>query len=720
MADVQLPSGVIIRGVPEGTSKDDIKRKAIASGLATEQDFAAPVMFENVPAPSLRQRVTRAITGGPREDLPEYFANASPEEALSAERQMGDPSASIGQDAYGNPVLQTSRGRFYLNRPGLSVSDITGFLGGAEQVAKTAAPYLAGGVAAAPLRTAAQIATQGAIGLGQEAITQAGRGAQGEQVQWSKFATTPLFAMAGDVAGRMAVRVATPVIARIIGRRPSVTVVNPDGTLTADAINLLRTSGASPDDVSAALAQEADQLQRTGVLTRDQAERFNFMKGMGVEPTTAQITRTADDFQLQQELAKRTTGVRSALEEQESVISGAFDTRIRGTNAPTSGSAVWDAVANKATKLDSEIGRLYEEARDAIPANRNIKFGRFFNTLRVKGPSNQATGGIISSVRGYLKEAGIQSGQKTVIGATGLPTQVSAATPASVGQAEALRIELNRLYANANREGRAVIRSLKEALDEDVLRTAGQDYFAQARAAKAEFERGLDRELVNKFDTASESLIRDILDNSIKSDEVFKQAVLSSRWKPYDLEQLSNYLADGTESGATALASLRAETMDYIKQKAFVGPIDEAGNQAMSRAALERAVERIGQDKLKVIFNDDEVKFLNDMIRLAKLREPVRGTALGRGPSAQAIEKLEKSLLSKIPVVGGLADLFTALRLSRAENIAAQRMISPASGTISALGGMAPAQTFVGPTVASRIPAAARGIGAGTTAQENR
>lgn len=37
--DVQLPNGVVIQGVPEGTTKEEVKRKAIAAGLATEADF---------------------------------------------------------------------------------------------------------------------------------------------------------------------------------------------------------------------------------------------------------------------------------------------------------------------------------------------------------------------------------------------------------------------------------------------------------------------------------------------------------------------------------------------------------------------------------------------------------------------------------------------------------------------------------------------------------
>ncbi len=43
------------------------------------------------------------------------------------------------------------------------------------------------------------------------------------------------------------------------------------------------------------------------------------------------------------------------------------------------------------------------------------------------------------------------------------------------------------------------------------------------------------------------------------------------------------------------------------------------------------------------------------MLRVTKYREPVRGTALGKGPSAQAIEGLMKRL-DKIPLLGSLIE----------------------------------------------------------------
>ena len=53
--DIELPNGVVIQGIPDGTSKDEIMRKAIAKGLATEADFAPPVqpqqLDSDVPLP---------------------------------------------------------------------------------------------------------------------------------------------------------------------------------------------------------------------------------------------------------------------------------------------------------------------------------------------------------------------------------------------------------------------------------------------------------------------------------------------------------------------------------------------------------------------------------------------------------------------------------------------------------------------------------------------
>ncbi len=84
MMEVQLPNGVILEGVPEGTSKEDIRLKAIAAGLATEADFRMspdPIPDPNAVSgdPSYFERVSD-IAGG---TISEIKTMADPERRLA-------------------------------------------------------------------------------------------------------------------------------------------------------------------------------------------------------------------------------------------------------------------------------------------------------------------------------------------------------------------------------------------------------------------------------------------------------------------------------------------------------------------------------------------------------------------------------------------------------------------------------------------------------------
>lgn len=676
--------------------------------LRARQVASPPAMAQQQPMPqerpSIFQRISSAINP-PKENFPEFMGGGSPEDALAYARQMGDTTASLGTDIYGNPTITTAgRGQQYINRPGLSVNDISGAIRGVERTAQEVAPYLAGGVVTAPLKAGFQTLAQGGIGLAQESIQQAVRAAQGDSVEWSRLATTPIFAMVGDAVGRLAYSVAAPAISKILGSRPTFRIVNPDGTLTDDAVKMLREAGATTDEVSRAMAEETNALKRTGVLTEAQAERFNFMKGMGIEPTAAQITRTASDFQTQQELAKRSGEVRSALEGQEAVIARAFDDRVIGTGGATTGSPISDAVVRKATDLDSQISSFYKAAREAAPGAQNVRLNRYAETLRRRAPDNELTGGLIRSIRGDLMERGIIDKNFKVVGLVDVDT------------AETVRQVLNQRYDSTNAFGKKIIRELKEQLDDDVISTAGNDIFRQARAAREDFSAQLRPDKVSKFDINERSFIEDIMDNTIKADDVFDKLILSAQAKPSDLVQLKRYLTTGSseqiEQGARALNSLRAQTLDWIKSTAFTGPLDENGFQAVTRAGLDRALDKIGAEKLSLIFTQNEVKFLNDMRKLAALREPVRGTALGRGPSAQAIEQLERSIVSRIPVVGQFYDFFKNLGIIRADKLATSQTLNPASATMQALTRAANTSA-----TARQVSGATRGVSAYTGAQ---
>jgi hypothetical protein len=76
--DVTLPNGVVIRGVPQGTTKEQIKERAIRSGMATEADFGgAATQPQRIPAqqPQTMGRIDEAGNPAPARStpLPERF-----------------------------------------------------------------------------------------------------------------------------------------------------------------------------------------------------------------------------------------------------------------------------------------------------------------------------------------------------------------------------------------------------------------------------------------------------------------------------------------------------------------------------------------------------------------------------------------------------------------------------------------------------------------------
>ena len=337
--------------------------------------------------------------------------------------------------------------------------------------------------------------------------------------------------------------------------------------------------------------------------------------------------------------------MRDALEEQEAFLTTRFNNAVleTGGKAASETSSVMDVITEKATKLDQNISDLYSLARNQAPGVKNIRFDKLTETLKRLAPSDFRAGGNVKAFVGEMQSRGILDKNMKLVGRVDVETS------------EELRKLANELYDPQNAYGNGLLRVIKDALDDDVFRVSGKDYFKQARKAKSDFEKGLSRAKISKFDNRNKNLVRDILENKIDPDSLTDKVVFGKSWRAQDVDQLKSYLLQD-EAGKSAFDDLRAETMQKIMDKSFIGSIDEAGYQALSRDKLQKSLSSIGRNKMNVLFSPKEQKFLKDMLELAKLREPVRGTVLGKGPSAQAVASLEKRL-SDIPILGGIYGL---------------------------------------------------------------
>lgn len=405
--------------------------------------------------------------------------------------------------------------------------------------------------------------------------------------------------------------------------------------------------------------QAARNLQREEAFTR-----------LGATPTEAQRTRDRGLFVQQQDLFKQGGRVTEALERQEEV----FAQRAREALEATGGDAFQapsspiETVVSRSLRADKRIGDLYREAREAAPDAKNVRFNNAASVLRQFAPDDQLSGGVISSLRGSLEQSGALTGFRP-------------SGRVSIDAAERIRQTANDIFPSTNSRGRTIIRQFKEALDEDVGRAAGEDFFKEARAAKAAFEKGLDRERFNKFDERDVNIVRDILTNRITPDDIQQGTLFraGSRYKAQDLKELQRYLTapEGEEglAGLKAWDDIRAAAMENVISTAFRGPLTERGTQSLSRAGIERAIKSMGREKFNVLFNEPERKFLADLAEVAAFKEPVPGAQLGSGPSGQAIQNAADRLDEKLDRILGFRVPLVSSALGAAQTRRAERQI---------------------------------------------
>lgn len=504
------------------------------------------------------------------------------------------------------------------------------------EIAGEAAPFLLpGAVLGRAATVGGRVLQTGATGAVEAGLIAKGKGA-------GDVETATTAGLGGAIAG--GAEVVLPVVGRLgsrlfrklTGSNPTAPILDAAGNPSQELREALEKSGLSFDDLNV----EANRLLQTG----DAADpktliRKTFLEDQGLVPTRAQATGSASDFQAQQELAKTSNRVRRALETQEEQLGSQFENAITSTggSANRSTSTAFDHIADRSIELDAAISGAYKEARAAAPTAKVVKPSRLVKEMRNIAGSENVTGGLVGAVKDTLKNKGI-------LGKKGFKVE-GRVTPEV---AEEIRIEMNALFNSLTPRGREKLRDFKSALDDDVAEAVGVDIFGDARAAKAQFEKDLRRAKINKFDTRKKNLVRDILENKVNPDRFLDEAILSRSIRSADLKELKGFLElDGAGPGVDAWNDIRAEAMQRIRDNAFKEVGDEA---VLSRAGLESALNKFGKDKLAVLFSGEERKFLNDMLKVSKLREPVRGTALGRGPSAQAVERA----IQRIPLLNSV------------------------------------------------------------------
>jgi len=579
------------------------------------------------------------------EDFPEVFPNQvlgsfqkadTPEGQLNilnrSRTVMGKTPMSLSKDKFNNDIVIDSDGRkHFLNKPGASLNDFNLFFEGLEKYA----PLIVGGSVSAPMKTLAGMGTAGLTGSISEGMGQTSSNIAGsnEGYDLNNIIETGSYSALGEGAGRGLSWALGKIMSRFGSKTDDLSqFVNPDGKLTPKTIEILERKNISPQDLDDLLLKE---LNKDGVLTAKEAQRFNTLKDQAIEPTKAQVTRNADDFQFQQEMAKNSNPMRSRLDSQNSQVLKNHESLIEQTGRSeigkeNTGNSFINAVIKKAEDHDALISNLYKQAKEASPAAMNIKLSGLAKSIRDNGHNNQFTRGLPKAIYGELQTRGIISQDGKLIGKINVET------------AEEIRKILNTYHDPANPFGNKLIRTFKDQLDDDVLKIAGNDIFKQARKAKTDFHKEFTNARLNKFDTKRKNVLEKILDGTIEPDKAFQKIIKSGSIR--DIETLKNTLLNGSGEQVTRGMQAWNDVRGQVLQEAFEKATKSAAKSTLDEPifnakTFKDAMNSLGS-KRKTLFSDVELETIEQLAKADSLRTPVALTGIGEGPTGVAINKL--------------------------------------------------------------------------------
>lgn len=551
------------------------------------------------------------------------------------------------RDAIGPVDLVGMAERFGLPRPrpGLEsfVNDAatTGFSAAAPMAAGSA---LARGTAGTAQRVgqllaanpAQQVASAAAAG-GAGGYTRETGGNEGSQLLASLAAGVgaPMAMNAagrvGQAAQRMAGRLSTSPAPSPVQVEVTINnAIHPSGMTLADL----------PAEVAAGIrADVAKAMQIGDDLSPDAVRRLADYRLVGATPNRAGLTLDPAAVTQQRNLAKLGINSKDPAAQQLGQMQNANNRQLTtGLNALGANTAddaiagagrVMGALDQRNARAKDIIDTLYQRARDTEGRSAALDPHAFTQRagqlLNEKNVESFLTPDIRNKLNGF---------------ATG-------DIPLNVDIAEQLKTSMAAIQrSSADGNVRTALGAVRQALDDAPLlpgQQIGQDSINAFNKA-----RGMNRAWMGIVDkTPALQAVRD----GIEPDKFVQQFIVGTGQNAnvMDVAMLKNSIKGSPD----AMDAVRTQITAFLKQKALSGAADEAGN--FSQSAYNKALNAIGERKLRLFFESDQINQMKAIGRVASYEQfqPV-GAAVNNSNTAGAagamLERLGGSaLLNKIP-----------------------------------------------------------------------
>jgi len=592
--------------------------------------------------------------------------------ALEGAGGMADMVASPIRGAM-NAVLPEQ----YAARPGLAgkLADAIGLpapQNATERVIGDASRMVAGG--ALPIGAGAALAKYGsgaARGVGgmlaanpaQQLASAGAAGAAGGYTRETGGNDTSqaLASLAAGVATPFAMNAASRVgqAAQSLRARPAPSPVQVDVTINNAIEPSGMTLGQLPDEVAAGIrADVAKAMQIGGNLSPDAVRRLADYRLTGLTPTAAKLTLDPAMVTQQENLAKLGINSKDAQAQALGQTKGANNRALTaGLNTLGAGTAddaiagagkVMGALGARNDRAQALINDRYASARATNGRSALLDHESFVDRANALLDDAMLGGKLPSDVRNVLTkdwQKVIKSGV-TKLDADGSPLPANAfGFPVDV--AEQVKTSIGNLQRASNDAAeRKALGLVRSALDETPLlpgQQMGQDSIDAFNRA-----RSLNRKWMGIVDkTPALQAVRD----GIEPDKFMQQFILGAGPKSnvMDVAMLKNSI----KANPDAMGAVKDQIAAWLKERALNKNADEVGN--FSQSAYNKALDGIGDRKLKLFFSPDEIAQMKAIGRVASYEQfQPAGSAINNSNTAAGIAGMldrlgSSALLSKIP-----------------------------------------------------------------------
>jgi hypothetical protein len=323
---------------------------------------------------------------------------------------------------------------------------------------------------------------------------------------------------------------------------------------------------------------------------------------------------------------------RALVEYTEGLRSG---TGGRAASPYEAGRSVLEAVETKSKEMQDAVGALYEGIRKSAGDKVGLQPSRMLSVLDDIS-DDAAADPLVSSVQRRMTRLGLLDKEGNATGKT-----------LDVRTAEELRKWIGKL-SDKNEPSIARLKSqVIDALDDDVIETAGDDAFKAARNAArqrfAEFEQGV---------------LGKAAKGDLAPDDFVKRHVIGA--KVDDLRAMKKTLTSGTPEqqarGSQAWNDARGWVITDLMMKATgaTSPEDVVGKQ-FSGQRFKKALDGLGLEKMTILFTPDEMSRLRTLQKASEyLTTQVPGSAPGYSRSGSVVLEGLHRLFPKIPLLASI------------------------------------------------------------------